>query len=420
MHEGSGIPPPLMSNPSPLNTPLRVLLAMGVCVQRDELVAHLQGEGFEVQCVQGGNGTCVEHTLAWAPHVLVVDEETTRSSIVKLCNTIDRSEQIVSLPVVACLNELSVGRIERLRQAGVVEVLAAPTHPALLSHCIDRLEEGGALLESGAASGELSRWASERAAFEASLRQAEQRGELGVCYQPRVDAATGELLGMECLVRWYHPQFGAVSPDQFIPLAEETGLIVSIGEWVLREACAQTQYWREQGHQDLRVSVNLSAVQFQDSDLYNTVKSALDDTRLRAEWLELEVTESTLMGDPAATALTLEKLKSLGVHISIDDFGTGYSSLSYLKRFPIDALKIDRSFVDEVTSNPDDAAIATAIVLMGHSLHLKVVAEGVETTPQESLLRVLGCDELQGYLISPPVSPERFEGRFLLDKHEVA
>jgi EAL domain-containing protein (putative c-di-GMP-specific phosphodiesterase class I) len=166
--------------------------------------------------------------------------------------------------------------------------------------------------------------------------------------------------------------------------------------------------------------VNLSAVQFQDADLFSTVQRALKDSGLPAQWLELEVTESTLMGDPSATALTLENLKSLGVHLSIDDFGTGYSSLSYLKRFPIDALKIDRSFVDEVTTNPDDAAIATAIVLMGHSLRLRVVGEGVETTDQQTLLRLLGCDEIQGYLISPPIPAERFEERFLGRNREVA
>jgi EAL domain-containing protein (putative c-di-GMP-specific phosphodiesterase class I) len=296
----------------------------------------------------------------------------------------------------------------------------APTHPAIIVHCLKRLERIGVLQESGSKPGSMSRWASERAAFEASLREAEQRGELAVCYQPRVDAKDGALLGMECLVRWNHPQFGCVPPDQFIPLAEETGLIVSIGEWVLREACTQTQYWRDQGFPDVRVSVNLSAVQFQDADLFSTVQRALKDSGLPAQWLELEVTESTLMGDPSATALTLENLKSLGVHLSIDDFGTGYSSLSYLKRFPIDALKIDRSFVDEVTTNPDDAAIATAIVLMGHSLRLRVVGEGVETTDQQTLLRLLGCDEIQGYLISPPIPAERFEERFLGRNREVA
>lgn len=409
-----------MTSPHPVSTPLRILICQGESDRRRELVEHLERESFEVECVQGGNGTCVETALRFGPHVLLVDEDSTHTSIVKLCRTLKRSELIDSLPVVACVSDISTGRVERLEQAGVVEILVAPTHPAIIVHCLKRLERTGALQESGSQPGSMSRWASERAAFEASLREAEQRGELAVCYQPRVDAADGALLGMECLVRWNHPQFGCVPPDQFIPLAEETGLIVSIGEWVLREACHQTQTWRDQGFPDVRVSVNLSAVQFQDADLFGTVQRALKDSGLPAQWLELEVTESTLMGDPSATALTLENLKSLGVHLSIDDFGTGYSSLSYLKRFPIDALKIDRSFVDEVTTNPDDAAIATAIVLMGHSLRLRVVGEGVETTDQQTLLRLLGCDEIQGYLISPPVPAGRFEERFLVRDREVA
>jgi EAL domain-containing protein (putative c-di-GMP-specific phosphodiesterase class I) len=409
-----------MPSPEPVSTALRILICQGESDRRQELVEHLERETFEVECVQGGNGTCVETVLRFGPHVLIVDENSTHSSIVKLCRTLQRSDLIDSLPVVACVSDVSTGRVERLEQAGVVEVLAAPTHPALIVHCLKRLERIGSLQESGSQPGSMSRWASERAAFEASLREAEQRGELAVCYQPRVDAADGALLGMECLVRWNHPQFGCVPPDQFIPLAEETGLIVSIGEWVLREACTQTQHWRDQGFPDVRVSVNLSGVQFQDADLFATVQRALKDSGLPAQWLELEVTESTLMGDPSATALTLENLKSLGIHISIDDFGTGYSSLSYLKRFPIDALKIDRSFVDEVTTNPDDAAIATAIVLMGHSLRLRVVGEGVETTDQQTLLRLLGCDEIQGYLISPPIPAERFEERFLVRDKEVA
>jgi EAL domain-containing protein (putative c-di-GMP-specific phosphodiesterase class I) len=208
-------------------------------------------------------------------------------------------------------------------------------------------------------------------------------------------------------VRWIHPQLGMVSPGQFIPLAEETGLIVPIGEWILREACRQNKVWRDAGLPPIRVSVNLSPVQFRDPELYQVIRNALDEHELAHDGLELEVTESMLMNDPKATTRTLRKLKSAGLHISIDDFGTGYSSLSYLKQFPIDALKIDRSFVSEVTTNADDAAIATAIILMGHSLKLSVVAEGVETESQLAFLRVLQCNEVQGFLISPPVPAEQ-------------
>ena len=247
----------------------------------------------------------------------------------------------------------------------------------------------------------MSRWAFERLTLEQNLRDAIKNRELVVYYQPRVDIETRRILGMEALVRWIHPSFGLVSPGQFIPLAEETGLIVPIGDWILREACRQNAEWRRKGLPNIRVSVNLSPIQFRKPTLHETVCEALDETGLTADGLELEVTESLLMNDPAETAALLGRFKERGIHISIDDFGTGYSSLSYLKRFPIDALKIDRSFVTEVTSNPDDAAIATAIILMGHSLKLSVVAEGVETENQLAFLKVLQCNEVQGYLFSP-------------------
>ena len=255
----------------------------------------------------------------------------------------------------------------------------------------------------------MGRWAFERLTLERSLREAIAREELRVYYQPRVDAETRRIKGMECLVRWQHPELGLVPPGQFIPLAEETGLIVPIGEWVLREACRQNQAWREAGLPKIAVSVNLSPVQFRRADLYDVVIDALDESGLDRSGLELEVTESMLMNDPKKTCETLQRIKSAGIHISIDDFGTGYSSLSYLKRFPIDALKIDRSFVMDVTTNPDDAAIATAIILMGHSLKLSVVAEGVETESQLEFLRVLQCNEIQGFLFSPPVPPDKAE-----------
>jgi len=255
----------------------------------------------------------------------------------------------------------------------------------------------------------MGRWAFERLTLERSLREAISRGELRVYYQPRIDAETRRIKGMECLVRWQHPELGLVPPVQFIPLAEETGLIVPIGEWVLREACRQNQVWREMGLPEIAVSVNLSPVQFRSDDLHGVVLDAVTEAGLATTGLELEVTESMLMNDPTRTIETLRRLKDAGIHISIDDFGTGYSSLSYLKRFPIDALKIDRSFVMNVTSDPDDAAIATAIILMGHSLKLSVVAEGVETESQLEFLRVLQCNEIQGYLFSPPVPADRAE-----------
>ncbi len=256
-------------------------------------------------------------------------------------------------------------------------------------------------------SSELDARAFERLTLETSLRRALERNELCLYYQPRV-AVNGEaIVGFEALLRWKHPDLGFVSPAQFIPLAEETGLIVPIGEWVLREACRQAKEWQDAGAKSVRMAVNLSTVQFTQPNLPQVVRDALAQSGLAAEWLELELTESTVMRDAGTAVETLGRLKSAGVHLSIDDFGTGYSSLAYLKRFPIDALKIDQSFIRESTSNPDDAAIVTSILLMAKSLKIGVVAEGVETQSQLAFLRVLQCDEVQGYLFSPPVPPEK-------------
>ncbi len=258
----------------------------------------------------------------------------------------------------------------------------------------------------------MSRWAFERLTLENSLRQALEREEFLVYYQPRLELPSRRVVGFEALIRWKHPQLGMVSPAQFIPLAEETGLIVPIGKWVLRTACMQARLWQKRGFQPIRMSVNLSAVQFHQPSIVDDVNGILAEVGYDPSWLELELTESMLMNDVDSTIDRLKSLKRSGIQLSIDDFGTGYSSLSYLKRFPIDSLKIDQSFVRDVTSSPDDAAIATSIILMGHSLKLNVVAEGVEDESQLAFLQVLKCNEVQGYLFSPPVPPEQAE-RFL-------
>ena len=266
----------------------------------------------------------------------------------------------------------------------------------------------------------MGRWAFERMAMEKSLQDAVRNEELTLYYQPRVDLESRRIVGMEALVRWLHPQIGLIPPAQFIPLAEETGLIGPIGEWVLREGCRQNAKWRAKGLPDIRVSVNLSPAQFRQPNLYESIMSVIKDSGLAEDGLELELTESMLMDDPKATVSTLRQLKSSGIHLSIDDFGTGYSSLSYLKRFTIDALKIDRSFVKDITTDPDDAAISTAIILLGHSLRLTVVAEGVETESQLDFLRALKCNEVQGFLFSPPVPPDRAEEFLVRQQRSVA
>ena len=255
----------------------------------------------------------------------------------------------------------------------------------------------------------MSSKALERLSLEGRLRQALQNRELVVHYQPLIDLATNRIRGAEALVRWQHPELGLVGPGEFISLAELSGLIVPIGQWVLQTACAQARAWQLKGHPTFSVAVNLSSRQFQQADLLFQVTEALERAGLPPSCLDLEITESNAMQNAELTTSTLTDLKNLGVSISMDDFGTGYSSLNYLKRFPIDRLKIDQSFVRDVTRDPDDAAIAAAIIAMAHSLKLTVVAEGVETEEQLAFLRDQRCDEMQGYLFSPPVPPEQFE-----------
>jgi diguanylate cyclase (GGDEF)-like protein/PAS domain S-box-containing protein len=247
----------------------------------------------------------------------------------------------------------------------------------------------------------------ERVSLESLLRHALERDELAVQYQPRVSMASGDMVGVEALVRWRHPRLGLVAPSRFIPIAEETGMIEQIDMWVLREACACAAGWEREGLPPVRVSVNLSARQFQQDGLARRVRAVLDETGLAPYRLELEITESTVMHDIRAAQAVLHSLKQTGVAVSIDDFGTGYSSLSYLKRFPIDVLKIDRSFVTDVMADPNDAAIVRALIGLAHGLDLEAVAEGVETLEQVAFLKANGCDEIQGYYYSPPVWPEQ-------------
>lgn len=256
---------------------------------------------------------------------------------------------------------------------------------------------------------EMNAVAMERFELEKSLRRAMENDEFELHYQPKVHVRTGDIIAMEALVRWRHPQKGLISPAEFIPLAEEIGLIIPLGAWVLMTACQQNKRWQDAGLPRLRVAVNLSAVQFRQKHLVEFITQVLDDTGLDASCLELEVTESIVMQNPEETTLILEKLHAKGIHLSIDDFGTGYSSLSYLKRFPLDTLKIDRSFVRDISSDPDDAAIVKSVIALAHSLRLRVIAEGVETASQLSFLRALGCDEYQGYYRSKPLPAAQFE-----------
>jgi diguanylate cyclase (GGDEF)-like protein/PAS domain S-box-containing protein len=252
-------------------------------------------------------------------------------------------------------------------------------------------------------SDEMNRFACERLDLESSLRRALKLGEFALAYQPQVDLARGRVTGLEALVRWDRPGHGPVSPAVFVPVCEESGLILPLGEWVLREACAQARAWHRAGHRDLRVAVNLSGLQLERGDVIGAVTAALEANGVPAGWLELELTESMIMHKGEETVRTLRRLKDLGVWLSIDDFGTGYSSLSYLKKFPIDRIKIAQEFVRDLTTDPGDAAIVEAIIAMAHSLRTAVIAEGVETREQLHFLLSHGCEEMQGYYFSKPL-----------------
>jgi diguanylate cyclase (GGDEF)-like protein len=249
----------------------------------------------------------------------------------------------------------------------------------------------------------------ERLSMETQLRRALDRDELLPVYQPKVNIKTGRVVGAEVLLRWYHPEHGLVSPVKFIPLAEETGLIVSFGEWVLHAACKQTKAWQSAGRGNIRIAVNVSARQFRDGRFIRTIGEVLEDSGLEPQYLTLELTENTIMENAEENLNVLHQIKAMGVRISVDDFGTGYSSLSYLKQLPLDELKIDRSFISGIRSEGDDAPIVTAIIAMAHSLGLTVVMEGIETKQQLIFSRERGCDEYQGFLFSRPVTSSEFQ-----------
>jgi diguanylate cyclase (GGDEF)-like protein len=248
----------------------------------------------------------------------------------------------------------------------------------------------------------------ERQSIEESLRRALERQEFSLCYQPKIHLKTGDISGAEALIRWVHPSRGLVPPGKFIPVAEDCGLIVPIGNWVLREACRQARTWIDTGLPLGTMAVNISALEFRDDHFLDGVFTILKETGLDPKFLELELTESVLMKHAEATETILKTLKAKGVQVAVDDFGTGYSSLSYLRKFPIDALKIDQSFVRQITTSPEETTIVTAVISMGRSLKLRVVAEGVETQEELAFLRVHQCEEAQGYYFSHPVPPEQF------------
>jgi len=252
----------------------------------------------------------------------------------------------------------------------------------------------------------------ERSWMQEGLMNAIARNEFLLLYQPQVDLRSGHIIGVEALIRWQHPEQGMILPARFIPQAEEIGLIVPIGAWILRTACQQNKAWQDAGLPFIRIAVNVSARQFMEKDLINRVAEALSKSGLEARYLEVELTESVIMQDVQKAVATMEGLQAMGVQISIDDFGTGYSSLSALKHFPVARLKIDQSFIRDIPKDQDDKAIAMAVISLGHKLNLKVIAEGVETEQQLAFLRDNDCDEVQGYHFSKPVSADEIAALF--------
>jgi EAL domain-containing protein (putative c-di-GMP-specific phosphodiesterase class I) len=247
---------------------------------------------------------------------------------------------------------------------------------------------------------------------ERDLRRALEQNEFELHYQPKVDCETGRISGLEALIRWNHPEKGLIAPSDFIPIAEETGLIVPIGEWVIRAACFQTRSWHDAGVHDLGVAVNVSSRQFRKSSLFEVVAETLADSGVAPRYFEIEVTESMMLQDEDEAVTTILRLKEFGIQVSLDDFGTGYSSLSYVRRLPLDKIKIDRSFINDLRHDGESGSIVSAIIAMAHSLGLIVVAEGVETEEQAQFLRSHGCDQFQGFLFSNPVPASAIPGLF--------
>lgn len=297
---------------------------------------------------------------------------------------------------------VSIGVSTLNAKSGSVEALINDAETAML-HAKNRSDTQYAFYAE-----QMDEKARELLSMENGLRTAVENGEIFLVFQPKVHVPTNTIVGAEALVRWLHPEFGLISPVNFIPLAEDTGMIVSIGEWVLRESCRAAQEWRELGYKDFKIAVNVSIRQLHELDFISIVQKALDDSDLPAEALIVELTENMIMENAEANIVKLQQLKGLGVKISIDDFGTGYSSLSYLQRFPLDQLKIDRSFIKEIKGVTDRMPIVKAVISLAHDLGLTVVAEGIETHHQLAHIKALKCEEYQGYFCSKPVPDSEF------------
>ncbi|WP_349017703.1 EAL domain-containing protein [Rhizobium sp. 32-5/1] len=367
---------------------------MRTCVRRSDMIVRVGGDEFIIMLT----GLPAER------EVVLTRFEKIRSAIAAPMMLSGHSLQITCSMGVVCYPEHGATAVELLANADSAMYRAK--------------EIGRNNLQLFSA--EMAAKAHEKLLRHEELRDAVARQEFVLHYQPQLNLETGRMFAAESLVRWQHPERGMVSPGEFIPLAEETGLIVAIGDWVLNEACRQNKAWQDAGLPPIVISVNVSARQFREQDWVCRVSAALRESGLEARYLELELTESLIMQDVPAAIATMHELEALGVQLAIDDFGTGYSSLSALKSFPVSRLKIDRSFVQDIPADEDDMAITGAIISLAQKLHMRVIAEGVETQAQLDFLRISGCDEIQGYFFSKPLRAEAFEGMFAAEPGSVA
>jgi diguanylate cyclase (GGDEF)-like protein len=351
------------------------------CTRQIDTVARLGGNEFAIVCTELGHGNLVQHMAERIMEAMAkpfqIDDETIRTSstigIALFPHDTDDADQLIKFADMALYQAKAAGR----------------NHYQFFDASMDEAVR-------------------RRKGLEADLRQAIENEAFTLLYQPQLRLSDGVIYGAEALVRWNHPDRGMISPADFIPLAESTGLIRELGHWVLRTACQQASTWAEAGHPNIRMAVNLSAVEFMSDKLLRNVRAALDESGLPAQQLELEITESAVMADMEKAIAAMQGLREIGTRLAIDDFGTGFSSLAYLKRFPVQALKIDRSFVQEILLSTEDAAIAAAVISLGKSLNLEVIAEGVEEAEQAEHLRQAGCPFAQGYYFGRPVPADEF------------
>lgn len=410
---------------------LKILVIEDDELIRETLLQLLESQSYRVIVAQNGR-VGVQMALSEIPDLILCDVQMPEQDGYEVLRTLRQNSLAATIPFIFLTAQGGKADFRRGMELGADDYLTKPfTKAELLGAISSRVSKRQtitqpltvALQQAEARLNDLVNDSTsvavvcpEKLALEALLRRALAQGEFQVYYQPQVDIATGQIIGAEALVRWQNPDRGIISPAEFIPLAEETGLIIQIGEWVLLSACAQTASWLAAGFSPFRISVNLSARQLSDPELKARIVQILETTGLEPANLELEMTESALVENATVAGATLNELKALGIRIAVDDFGTGYATLGYLKQFAFDSLKIDRIFVRNANEDAQNAAITTAVILLGHSLNMTVVAEGVETEAELAFLKEHQCDIMQGYLFSRPQPAPIFESLLVADR----